>query len=115
MGGCSRTTSCTVENLDTRFLAESVFTVRRDDQSALIEWVLFFISMMQYCTTATITLPVKLYYTMFVGQVSALEIKHVVYNYPRTEQENDEFDFGAYRDAVKALPPDKFQGFSNAK
>ena len=70
--------SAQLKNLDTRFLAESVFTVRRDDQSALIEWVLFFISMMQYCSTAAITLPTKLYYTMFVGHVSALEIKHVL-------------------------------------
>ena len=100
-----------LKNLDTRFLAESVFTVRRDDGSALIEWTLFFINMMSYCTAATIRLPTKLYYSMFMGQVCKPEIKHVAYAYPSTEDECDAFDFDAYRDAVKALPQDKFPAF----
>ena len=100
-----------LKNEDTRFLAESIFTVRRDEQSALIEWILFFMSVMTYCVTASIRLPNKLYYTMFIGQVSANEIKHVNFAYPKTEAECESFSFASYRATVKALPQDKFPVF----
>ena len=100
-----------LKNQDTRYLAESVFTVRREDQSALIEWVLFFMSMIKYCTAATIVMPTKLYYQLFIGQVSALEIKHVVYAYPRSEEECDEFEFDEFRDHIKTLQQDKMPTF----
>ena len=100
-----------LKNLDTRYLAESVFTVQRDDQSSLLEWILFFVGMIKYCSDATIDLPNKLYYTMFFGQVSSQEIKHVTYAYPKTEQEQTAFKFEDYRDAVKDLPQDKMPVF----
>jgi len=100
-----------LKNQDTRYLAESVFTVRREDQSALIEWTLFFMSMIKYCAAATIVMPVKLYYQLFIGQVSVLEIKHVIYAYPRTEDECDAFVFDDYRDHVKTLQQDKMPTF----
>jgi hypothetical protein len=100
-----------LKNLDTCYLAESIFTVRHDDQSALLEWIFFFIGMMKYCSDATIKLPTKLYYTMFFGQVSSQEIKHVTYEYPKTEQEQDDFEFDDYRDTIKKLPQDKMPTF----
>lgn len=45
-----------LKNLDTHFLAESVFTVQRDNQSTLIKWLLFFIGMMKYCMDTSIIL-----------------------------------------------------------
>ena len=86
--------------MDTRYFAESIFTVQRDDQSALLEWILFFIGTMKYCSDATIKLPTKLYYTIFFGQVNSQEIKHVTYKYPKTEQEQDDFEFDDYRDTI---------------
>jgi len=103
-----------LKNTDTRFLAESIFVVRREDQSALIEWVLFFLSMMKYCSTAAIALPKSLYYTMLMGQISLKEVKHVTYVYPTTEQEQNRFNFEAYRDFVGAMPPDKFPVFNQS-
>ena len=92
-----------LKNQDTHYLAESVFTVRRDDQSMLIKWTLFFMGMMKYCLAASITLPVKLYYQMFIGQVAPSEIKHVVYACPKSEEECDAFSFDDYRDKIKSL------------
>ena len=48
---------------------------------------------------------------MFFGQVSSQEIKHVTYDYPKTEQEQEAFVFDDYRDAVKDLPQDKMPVF----
>jgi hypothetical protein len=61
------TLSKQLKNRDTRYLAESVLTVRRDEQSALIEWVMFFINMIKYCSESAIRLSTKLYYTMLMG------------------------------------------------
>ena len=74
------------------------------EQRSLLEWILFFVGMIKYCSDATIDLPNKLYYIMFFGQVSSQEIKHVTYDYPKTEQEQEAFVFDDYRDAVKDLP-----------
>ena len=72
---------------------------------------MFFINMIKYCTESAIRLPTKLYYTMLMGQISPPEIKHVRYQYPKTEAEQEAFDFSAFRDVVKALPQDKFPKF----
>jgi hypothetical protein len=48
---------------------------------------------------------------MFIGQVSANEIKHVNFAYPKTEAECESFSFASYRATVKALPQDKFPVF----
>ena len=48
---------------------------------------------------------------MCIGQVSVAEIKHVTYDYPYTEDEQDGFIFATFRDTVKAMPQDKFPVF----
>ena len=98
-------------DVDPRFLAESVLTVRRDEVSALIVWVNFFVTMITYCVDASITFPQHLYYTMFIGQVSSAEMNHVLFEYPKTQAERDAFDFDGYRTAIKGMPQHNFPPF----
>ena len=98
-------------DVDPRFLAEAVLTVRRDELSALIIWINFFTTMMTYCSDAAIAYPKHVYYTMFMGQVSPKEINHVTFVYPKTQAERDIFDFDDYRTAVKGLPQHNFPPF----
>jgi hypothetical protein len=87
---------------DSLYLSVGSITILRDDNTTLLEWILFHKSLVKQCVEKRIMNPNELWVRLRLGQVSPGERAKITMPMPQTETEREAFDLAALEVEIKA-------------
>ena len=99
---------------DSLYLSVGSITILRDDNTTLLEWILFHKSLVKQCVEKRIMNPNELWVRLMLGQVSPGEKAKITMPMPQTETEREAFDLAALEVEIKASKK-KFPTFKQSQ
>ena len=100
-----------LKEADSKYLLDAMASIRREDKSERIAWVLFMKDLRRVATKGGIIAPARLWCTLLLGQVGKPERAAGKFKLPKTDSEREDFVYAEFEDEVKGVAPGTFPEF----